>query len=49
MDKFPQVKFHLYEKAPRQGRKMGHLTLQGENLNELLAAGKACRELLYNR
>jgi 5-(carboxyamino)imidazole ribonucleotide synthase len=49
MAKYPQVKFHLYEKAPRQGRKMGHLTLQGEDLAELLAAGRGCRELLYNR
>lgn len=49
MDKFPQVKFHLYEKAPRAGRKMGHLTLQGDDLNSLLAAGRACRDLLYNR
>jgi 5-(carboxyamino)imidazole ribonucleotide synthase len=49
MAKYPQVKFHLYEKAPRSGRKMGHLTLQGEDLAELLAAGRACRELLYNR
>ena len=49
MEKFPQVKFHLYEKAPRAGRKMGHLTLQGDDLDSLLAAGRACRDLLYNR
>lgn len=49
MNAFPQVKFHLYEKAPRAGRKMGHLTLQGDDLDELLSAGRACRELLYNR
>jgi 5-(carboxyamino)imidazole ribonucleotide synthase len=49
MAQFPQIKFHMYEKAPRQGRKMGHLTLQGDDLNELLAAGRACRDLLYNR
>jgi 5-(carboxyamino)imidazole ribonucleotide synthase len=49
MAQYPQVKFHLYEKAPRQGRKMGHLTLQGDDLDALLVAGRACRELLYNR
>ncbi len=46
---YPQIKFHLYEKEPREGRKMGHLTLQGDDLDALLAAGRACRELLYNR
>jgi 5-(carboxyamino)imidazole ribonucleotide synthase len=49
MAMFPQIKFHMYEKVPRQGRKMGHLTLQGEDPTELLAAGRACRDLLYNR
>ena len=49
MEMFPQIKFHLYEKAPRAGRKMGHLTLQGDDLAALLAAGRACRDLLYNR
>jgi 5-(carboxyamino)imidazole ribonucleotide synthase len=49
MADYPQIKFHLYEKTPRLGRKMGHLTLQGDDLNALLAAGRACRELLYNR
>jgi 5-(carboxyamino)imidazole ribonucleotide synthase len=49
MEQFPHVKFHLYEKAPRLGRKMGHLTLQGVDLDQLLADGRACRDLLYNR
>ena len=49
MERFPHVKFHMYEKAPRLGRKMGHLTLQGNDLNQLLADGRACRDLLYNR
>lgn len=48
MARYPQVKFHLYEKAPRKGRKMGHLTLLGDDLEALLAAGRGCRELLYN-
>ena len=49
MERFPHVKFHLYEKTPRLGRKMGHLTLQGNDLDQLLADGRACRDLLYNR
>jgi len=49
MERFPHVKFHMYEKAPRPGRKMGHLTLQGNDLDQLLADGRACRDLLYNR
>jgi 5-(carboxyamino)imidazole ribonucleotide synthase len=49
MERFPHVKFHMYEKTPRPGRKMGHLTLQGNDLDQLLADGRACRDLLYNR
>ena len=49
MERFPHVKFHMYEKTPRLGRKMGHLTLQGNDLDQLLADGRACRDLLYNR
>jgi 5-(carboxyamino)imidazole ribonucleotide synthase len=49
MEQFPNVKFHTYEKAPRLGRKMGHLTLQGNDLDQLLRDGRACRDLLYNR
>ena len=49
MQQFPNVKFHTYEKAPRLGRKMGHLTLQGNDLDQLLRDGRACRDLLYNR
>lgn len=49
MKQFPNVKLHTYEKAPRLGRKMGHLTLQGNDLDQLLRDGRACRDLLYNR
>lgn len=49
MQQFPNVKFHTYEKAPRLGRKMGHLTVQGNDLDQLLRDGRACRDLLYNR
>lgn len=43
---FPEVKFHSYEKAPRPGRKMGHLTLLGENQNELIERGLRARSAL---
>lgn len=49
MQNFPQVKIHLYQKAARVGRKMGHLTLLGDNYQELVATGIACRDVLYNR
>ena len=47
MKKYPQVKFHSYEKSARAGRKMGHLTAIGSNPQELLAATTAAREALY--
>ena len=34
MAMFPQIKFHMYEKAPRQGRKMGHLTCTAATLGQ---------------
>lgn len=43
----PNAKFHLYEKAPRKGRKMGHITLVGKDSAELLKQGHAAREVLY--
>lgn len=43
---FPEVKFHSYEKAARKGRKMGHLTLIGDDLEALLATGLAARKAL---
>ena len=47
MKKYPNVKFHSYEKSARAGRKMGHLTAIGSNSQELLAATTAAREALY--
>lgn len=47
MDKYPEVKFHLYEKAARAGRKMGHLTVLGSDAAELLETGRAARSLIY--
>lgn len=47
MAEFPDAKFHLYEKAPRAGRKMGHITLVGKDPIQLAARGRAAREVLY--
>jgi 5-(carboxyamino)imidazole ribonucleotide synthase len=47
MSKFPNLKFHSYQKTPRQGRKMGHITALGQNHLELLAACHEAAELLY--
>lgn len=47
MRRFPQAKFHLYEKSPRAGRKMGHINLVGSDLEQLLVSGRMARELLY--
>lgn len=49
MAKYQQVKFHLYQKDARAGRKMGHLTLLGDDYQELVRTGLACRDILYNR
>jgi 5-(carboxyamino)imidazole ribonucleotide synthase len=43
----PGAKFHLYEKSPRKGRKMGHITLVGVDTQELLGRGRAARDVLY--
>lgn len=37
----PSAKFHNYEKSPRAGRKMGHITMVGEDLEQLLAEVRA--------
>lgn len=47
MKRFPSAKFHTYEKQPRAGRKMGHITLVGRDSEELLGQGRAAREVLY--
>lgn len=43
----PDIKFHLYGKAPRLGRKMGHLTILGEDLEAMIQLGNQARDLLY--
>ena len=47
MAKFPEVSFHSYEKAPREGRKMGHLTILGDDPALLIERGQQARAALY--
>ncbi len=47
MAKFPEVSFHTYQKAPRKGRKMGHLTILGDHPEALIARGQQARAALY--
>lgn len=35
MHRFPEAKIHTYGKQPRLGRKMGHITMSGDNLETL--------------
>lgn len=37
----PTAKFHTYGKSARKGRKMGHVTVIGENADEVLAEARA--------
>lgn len=46
LGEFPDVKFHSYEKTARKGRKMGHITVTGDDLEKLLATGLAARKAL---
>ena len=40
----PQAKLHLYGKAePRRGRKMGHVTCLGRELDDALATARAIK------
>jgi 5-(carboxyamino)imidazole ribonucleotide synthase len=47
MDQFPEAKFHTYGKTARVGRKMGHITLLGNDADRLLDRGRAARSVLY--
>jgi 5-(carboxyamino)imidazole ribonucleotide synthase len=46
MSKFPGVKIHSYGKSPRLGRKLGHITVVGEDLDSCLEIAEAARALL---
>lgn len=40
---FPEAKFHSYGKAPRVGRKLGHITVLGEDLEQTLELATRAR------
>jgi 5-(carboxyamino)imidazole ribonucleotide synthase len=48
MSSFPEVNIHLYGKAPRLGRKLGHITVVGEDAGTCLETAEAARNQLNN-
>ena len=46
MKKFPGIKIHCYGKSPRLGRKLGHITVVGEDLAGCLETAEAARSQL---
>ena len=46
MTAFPQAKIHSYGKTPRMGRKLGHVTVVGEDLDACLHTAQAARDQL---
>jgi len=44
---WPDVKLHLYGKSPRQGRKLGHVTALGSDLEEVRARAAAAAAYLH--
>ncbi len=43
---YPSAKIHTYGKSPRQGRKMGHVTVLGESLASCRAQAEGCAMIL---
>jgi len=35
MHRFPEAKIHTYGKKPRPGRKMGHITIAGDDMESI--------------
>ena len=46
MSKFPDIHIHSYGKSPRLGRKLGHITVVGDNLDACLQTAEAARDQL---
>jgi 5-(carboxyamino)imidazole ribonucleotide synthase len=46
MSNFPRIKIHSYGKSPRLGRKLGHVTVVGEDLDSCLETAEAARSAL---
>jgi 5-(carboxyamino)imidazole ribonucleotide synthase len=43
MQAFPSAKIHAYGKSPRIGRKLGHITVVGQDQDKALATANAAR------
>ncbi len=41
LEAFPEAKYHFYGKAPRPGRKVGHVTVLGEDLDDVVYRTRA--------
>ena len=48
MSSFPEVNIHLYGKAPRLGRKLGHITITGDDVDTCLRKAEAARNQINN-
>ena len=48
MSLFPEVNIHFYGKAPRLGRKLGHITVVGDDADTCLRTAEAARNQLNN-
>ena len=46
MSNFPEINIHSYGKAPRLGRKLGHITVVGDDLETCLQTAEAARNQL---
>lgn len=49
MDRYPNVKIHLYRKGNRPGRKLGHVNVCGLSPEALLAEARAAADLLMGK
>ena len=49
MARDPQIKVHLYGKQPRPGRKLGHVTVLGDNVTSLLERGRHAADYISGR
>ncbi|QWS34176.1 5-(carboxyamino)imidazole ribonucleotide synthase [Curtobacterium aetherium] len=41
LEAFPEAKYHFYGKAPRPGRKVGHVTVVGEDVDDVVFRARA--------
>jgi 5-(carboxyamino)imidazole ribonucleotide synthase len=48
MSSFPEVNIHFYGKAPRLGRKLGHITVVGDDVETCLRTAEGARNQLNN-